>query len=176
MNRERFPGLRDGWARLDGPAGTQMVDSAIDAMADWMRSGNNANHGGLFDAGRATDELVDSTRATLGELLGGDPRGVVIGPNMTSLTLKFAAAAGRALEPGDEVVCTRLDHDANVRPWVIAAERAGATVRFAEPDADTLELPASAVEAVLSERTRWVAVTAASNAVGTVPDLPGIVA
>src|SRR3954447_1396744 len=176
MNRERFPGLRDGWARLDGPAGTQMVDSAIDAMADWMRSGNNANHGGLFNAGRATDELVASTRATLGELLGASPDGVVIGPNMTSLTLKFAAAVGRALAPGDEIVCTRLDHDANVGPWLIAAERAGAVVRFAEPDRETLELPVSAVEAVLSERTRWVAVTAASNAVGTVPDVPAIVA
>ena len=82
----------------------------------------------------------------------------------------------RALRPGDEIVCTRLDHDSNVRPWVIAAERAGATVRFAEPEPDTLELPAAAVEAVLSERTRWVAVTAASNAIGTVPDLEGIVA
>src|SRR5436190_20200718 len=104
--RERFPGLRDGWARLDGPAGTQMVDTAIDAMADWMRSGRSANQGGLFDAGRATDELVARARATVGELLGADPRGVVFGPNMTSLTLAFAAAAGRSLDPGDEIVCT----------------------------------------------------------------------
>src|SRR3954452_21377473 len=176
MNRERFPGLRDGWARLDGPAGTQMVDTAIDAMTDWMRSGNKANHGGVFEAGRATDELVDSTRATLGELLGADPRGVVIGPNMTSLTLKFAAAAGRALGPADEIVGTRLDHDANVGPWLLAAERAGAVVRFADPDPETLELPVSAVESVLSDRTRWVAVTAASNAVGTIPDVAAIVA
>jgi cysteine desulfurase family protein (TIGR01976 family) len=109
-------------------------------------------------------------------MLGADPRGVAFGPSMTALTMAFSAAAGRALKPGDELVCTRLDHDANVRPWLIAAGRAGATVRFADPDPDTLELPAAAVEAVLSERTRWVAVTAASNAVGTVPDLPGIVA
>jgi cysteine desulfurase family protein (TIGR01976 family) len=153
-----------------------MVDTAIEAMADWMRSGRAANHGGVFAAGQATDELVASARTTVAELLGADPRGVVFGPNMTSLTLRFAAAAGRALQPGDEVVCTRLDHDANVRPWVIAAERAGATVRFAEPDSETLELPVSAIEQVLSERTRWVAVTAASNAVGTVPDVAGIVA
>jgi cysteine desulfurase family protein (TIGR01976 family) len=175
VNRDRFPGLRDGWARLDGPAGTQPVDVSIDAIAEWMRSGTSANHGGLFDAGRATDELVRSARATVGELLGADPRGVVFGPNMTTLTLGFAAAAGRALNPGDEIVCTRLDHDANVRPWVIAAERAGATVRFAEPDRETLELPVSAIEAVLSERTKWVAVTAASNAVGSVPDVAAIV-
>jgi cysteine desulfurase family protein (TIGR01976 family) len=176
MNRERFPGLRDGWARLDGPAGTQMVDAAIDAMADFMRSGHNANHGGMFQAAHRTDELVASARASVGTLLGGDPRGVVFGPSMTALTMRFAAAAGRALQPDDEIVCTRLDHDANVRPWLLAAERAGAHVRFADPEPETLELPAAAVERVLTDRTRWVAVTAASNAVGTVPDLPGIVA
>jgi cysteine desulfurase family protein (TIGR01976 family) len=176
MNRDRFPGLRDGWARLDGPAGTQMVDSAIEAMAEFMRSGHNANNGGAFAAAHRTDELVASARATVGTLLGGDPRGVAFGPSMTAMTMRFSAAAGRVLEPGDEIVCTRLDHDANVGPWLIAAERAGATVRFADPEPDTLELPASAVEAVLGDRTRWVAVTAASNAVGTVPDLPGIVA
>ena len=176
MNRDRFPGLRDGWARLDGPAGTQMVDSAIEAMAEFMRSGHNANHGGLFKHAHATDELVASTRASVATLLGGAPDEIAFGPSMTAMTMRFSAAVGHTLKPGDEVVCTRLDHDANVRPWVIAAERAGAAVRFADPEPETLELPASAVEAVLSDRTRWVAVTAASNAVGTVPDLPGIVA
>jgi cysteine desulfurase family protein (TIGR01976 family) len=176
VNRERFPGLRGGWARLDGPAGTQMVDTAIDAMAEFMRSGEGANHGGLFEAAHRTDELVASARASAGTLLGGDPRGVAFGPSMTAMTMRLSAAAGRALAPGDELVCTRLDHDANVAPWLIAAERAGARVRFAEPEPETLELPASAVEAVLSDRTRWVAVTAASNAVGTIPDLPGIIA
>jgi len=176
VNRDRFPGLRDGWARLDGPAGTQMVDAAIDAMAEFMRSGHNANHGGLFAAAIRTDELVETTRASVATLLGADPRGIAFGPSMTDMTMRFSAAAGRALEPGDEIVCTRLDHDANVRPWLLAAERAGVTVRFADPEPETLELPAAAVERVLSDRTRWVAVTAASNAVGTVPDLPGIVA
>jgi cysteine desulfurase family protein (TIGR01976 family) len=176
VNRDRFPGLRGGWARLDGPAGTQMVDVAIEAMDEWMRSGRNANHGGLFAAARHTDELVETARTSVGALLGGDPRGVAFGPSMTDLTMRFTGAAGRAVAPGDEIVCTRLDHDANVRPWLIAAERAGATVRFADPEPETLELPAAAVEAVLSDRTRWVAVTAASNAVGTVPDLRGIVA
>ena len=175
MNRDRFPGLRDGWARLDGPAGTQMVDSAITAMDDFMRSGHNANHGGLFAAAMRTDKLVASTRTSVATLLGADPRGVAFGPSMTDMTMRFAGAVGRTLSPGDEVVCSRLDHDANVRPWVIHAERNGATVRFADPDPGTLELPASAVEQVLTDRTRWVAVTAASNAVGTIPDLPGIV-
>jgi cysteine desulfurase family protein (TIGR01976 family) len=152
-----------------------MVDSAITAMDDFMRSGHNANHGGLFAAAYRTDELVASTRASVSTLLGADPRGVAFGPSMTDMTMRFAGAACRELGPGDEVVCSRLDHDANVRPWVIHAERNGATVRFADPEPDTLELPASAVEKVLTDRTRWVAVTAASNAVGTVPDLPGII-
>jgi cysteine desulfurase family protein (TIGR01976 family) len=175
MNRDRFPALRDGWARLDGPAGSQVVDSAIEAMADWMRSGSNANQGGVFKHSHESDELVASTRAACAALLGGDPAGVAFGPSFTALTMRFAATVVRALEPGDEIVCTRLDHDSNVRPWVIAAERAGAHVRFAEPSPGTLELPASAVESVMSERTRWVAVTAASNAVGSVPELAGIV-
>ncbi len=176
MNRERFPALRDGWSRLDGPAGSQAVDSAIEAMADWLRSGSQANHGGVFKAARETDELLASTRAAVATLLGGEPEGVVFGPSFTALTFRFSATVVRALAPGDEIVCTYLDHDSNVRPWVIAAERAGATVRFAIPDPETLELPAAAVEEALSERTKWVAVTAASNAVGTVPDLAGIVA
>ena len=176
MNRERFPGLADqSWARLDGPAGTQMVDAAIEAMDAWMRSGRGANHGGVFAAARHTDELLASARASAGALLGAPPGEIVFGSSFTTLTMAFAGAVGRTLQPGDEVVVTRLDHDANVRPWVIHAERNGGTVRFAEPEPGTLELPAAAIEAVLSERTRWVAVTHASNAVGTIPDLRGIV-
>jgi len=121
MNRDRFPALRDGWARLDGPAGSQVVDSAIEAMADWMRSGSNANHGGVFKHAHETDELVSGTRAACATLLGGEPSGVVFGPSFTGLTMRFAATVVRGLEPGDEIVCTRLDHDSNVRPWVIAA-------------------------------------------------------
>jgi len=177
MLRERFPGLQHDVARLDAPAGTQAVDSCIEAIGAFMASGDSANAHGSFAAAHATDALVSRARATVAELFGGDPRGVVFGPSMTSLTLAFSAAVGRTLRPGDEIVLTRLDHDANVAPWLIAAERSGATVRFAEPpDRASLALPASAVEEHLTERTRWVAVTAASNAVGTIPDLPGIVA
>ena len=176
MNRERFPGLADGWARLDGPGGTQMVDMAIEAMREWMESGRSANHGGVFAAAHATDALVAETRGSVAALLGARSESIVFGPSMTALTMRFSAAVGRTLLPGDEIVCTRLDHDANVRPWLIAAERAGASVVFADPDPGTLELPVAAIERVLSERTRWVAVTAASNACGTVPDLAGIVA
>src|SRR3954447_26509361 len=126
--RARFPGLSDGWARLDGPAGTQMVDAAIDAMAEFMRSGDNANHRGVLRAAEATDELTASAREAVGRLLGGTPETVAFGPSMTALTMRFSAAVGRMLKPGDEIVCTRLDHDANVAPWLIAAERAGPTV------------------------------------------------
>ncbi len=176
MNRERFPGLEGGWARLDGPAGSQVVDASIEAIAGWMRSGRGANEHGAFVAAEATTQAVADARAAVASLFGGDPRGVVFGPSMTALTMRWAATVLRDAGPGDEVVVTRLDHDANVRPWVIAAGRAGATVRWVEPEPDTLELPASAVEAVLSDRTRWVAVTAASNACGSVPDVGGIVA
>ena len=176
MNRDRFPGLADGWARLDAPAGSQPVDAAIEATADLMRSGLVSNQGGAFEAAERTDRFIAGARTAVGDFLGCEPRGVVFGPSATTLTLQFAAAAGRRLEPGDEIVCTRLDHDANVAPWLLAAERAGATVRFAEPDPETLDLPVESVEAALSERTRWVAVTAASNAVGTVPDLARIAA
>lgn len=172
MLRERFPGLHDGWARLDGPAGTQMVDTAIEAMADWMRSGHAANHGGRFGAALQTDELVHRARATCGRLLGGDPRGIVFGPSMTGLTYAFTATL--PLAEGDEIVLSRLDHDANVAPWLHAAERSGATVRFADPEPGTLDLPVAAIEAVLSSRTRWVALTGASNACGTMPDLAAI--
>jgi cysteine desulfurase family protein (TIGR01976 family) len=176
VNRHRFPGLADGWARLDGAAGTQPVDSAIEAIDGWLRSGRLANAGGQFAAARACDALAGRARRSIGELLGADPRGVVFGPSMTALTFAFSRAVARTLRPGDEIVCTRLDHDANVAPWLAAARDSGATVRFADPDPDTLELPVAAFEKVLGPRTRWVAVTAASNAVGTMPDLAAIAA
>jgi cysteine desulfurase family protein (TIGR01976 family) len=174
VNRDRFPGLNDGWARLDGPAGTQMLDAAIDAMGAFARSGDNANHGGAFAAAHATDAVVAEARGATADPPGAEPSGVAFWPSMTALTMRFAAAVGRTLAPGDEVVCTRLDHDANVRPWAIAAERAGATIKLAAPDRDTLELPVGAIEQQLTDRTRWVAVTAASNAVGTTPDVRAI--
>jgi cysteine desulfurase family protein (TIGR01976 family) len=174
VDRERFPGLRDDWVRLDGPAGTQVLDDAVEAAAAWWRSGDPANAHGPFPQAAATDALVWSTRQACAHLLGGQPEGIAFGESMTSLTMRFAAAVGRTVGPGDEVVVTRLDHDGNVRPWVIAAERAGATMRFAEPDRDTLVLEPAHVAAVLSERTRWIAFTATSNVTGTAPDVAAI--
>jgi cysteine desulfurase family protein (TIGR01976 family) len=176
VNRHRFPGLADGWARLDGAAGTQPLDSVVDAIDGWLRSGRVANNDGQFAAAGACDALIARARGAVGELLAADPEGVVFGPSMTALTFAFSRVVARMLRPGDEIVCTRLDHDANVAPWLAAARDSGASVRFAEPDRDTLELPIEAFEKVLGPRTRWVAVTAASNAVGTMPDLAAIAA
>ena len=96
MHRTRFPGLADGWARLDGPAGTQMVDDAIEAMAAWMRSGDSANQGGVFRAGERTDAVVEQARDSVAALLGASAQGVVFGPSMTALTMRFSAAIGRS--------------------------------------------------------------------------------
>jgi cysteine desulfurase family protein (TIGR01976 family) len=174
--RDRFPGLANGWARFDGPAGTQVVDAAIDAAADWQRSGNNANSHGAFAAAEACDALVERTQDTMGELLGADPAGFVFGPSTTNNVFAITRAIGRELGPGDEIVCTRLDHDSNVSPWLLIAADTGATVRMAEFDTDTGRLDTVAVTALLGERTRWVAVTGASNAIGTMPDITAITA
>lgn len=174
--RDRFPGVRRGVARFDGPAGTLMVDAAIEAMRAHLASGDSGNVGGAFEASRRTGDLVDRARGTVGELLGAAPEGVVFGANMTTLTFAFTRAVARELGPGDEIVCTTLDHDANVTPWVMAAEDRGATVVFADVDPTSGRLPTEAVESRLSERTTWVAVTGASNLLGTIPDVAAITA
>ena len=166
----RFPGVRDGWARFDGPAGTQMVDVTIRAMTDWMSSGLNGCGGGHFAASIATDELVDRTRRTVGRLFNADPAGVCFGPNMTSLTFAFTRAVAETLRPGDRVVGTRLDHDANVTPWARACERAGAEYVLAPFDPVTGTLPVENVIRLIDEHTKWVAIAGASNLLGTVPN------
>lgn len=170
----RFPGVHDGWARFDGPGGTQMVGRAIEAMRTEMSDGLSANMGGAFTASRATDELVGDARSVVGRFIGADPAGVVFGPNMTSLTFAFTRALARTLGGGDEIVCTRLDHDANVSPWLLAAADRGATVVLADIDPVTGRLPVEHVTARIGERTRWVAVTGASNLIGTIPDVTAI--
>jgi cysteine desulfurase family protein (TIGR01976 family) len=178
--RHRFPGVTEGnyqgWARFDGPAGTQVVDSAIEATGAWQRSGNNANSHGAFAAAEACDALVERVQATLGRLLGADPTGFVFGPSTTANVFSLTRAIGRDLRSGDQIVCTRLDHDSNVSPWLAVAADTGATVRLAEFDVETGRLPVESVTALLTDRTRWVAVTGASNAVGTMPDITAITA
>ncbi len=171
--RAEFPGLVEGEVMLDGAAGTLVPAAVIDAVTAALRF-SMANVHGEFAASRRSTQTVEAARAAIADLLGGDPDGVVLGPNMTTLTFHLADAVSADWKPGDEVVVTSLDHDANVRPWVLAAERAGATVRWAEFDVETGELPVCAVDGVISERTRLVAVTAASNAIGTKPDVRAI--
>src|ERR1700729_2852508 len=150
--RGQFPGLSPDDAALDGAAGTQVPVAVIDAIADALRFAM-ANIEGAFAASRRSTEVVAAARSAIADLVGGVPEGVILGPNMTTLTFHLADALSRAWGPRDEVVVTSLDHDANVRPWRLAADRAGATVRVADFDLATGELPVSAVEQVLSERT-----------------------
>lgn len=171
----RFPGVRDGWARFDGPAGTQMVDVAIDAMSKWSTNGSNANNGGLFAAANECDALIDRTRNVIGQLFNADPAGVCLGANMTTMTMAFTRAVAKMLKPGDRVVGTRLDHDANVSPWRIACEMSGAEHVLAPFDATTGTLEPSAVIDLINDRTKWVAITGASNLIGTTPYLPTII-
>ncbi len=177
VNRVRaaYPALSDGFAYLDGAAGTQVPTAVIEAIADTYRSGIG-NAGGAFPASARAGSVVAEARRALADLTGGESDGVILGPNMTTLTYRLADTLSRQWEPGDEVVVSRLDHDANVRPWVQAAARRGAAVRWAEVDISTTELPAAQYAELLSERTRLVAVTAASNIVGTRPDVAAIAA
>jgi cysteine desulfurase family protein (TIGR01976 family) len=173
--RAVYPALSDGYAYLDGAAGTQVPTAVIEAIADAYRSGIG-NVGGTFPASGRAGSIVAECRQALADLTGASPDGVILGPNMTTLTYRLADTLSRRWEPGDEVVVSRLDHDANVRPWVQAAARRGATVRWAEVDTSTTELPPAQYGDLLSERTRLVAVTAASNVVGTRPDVAAIAA
>ena len=173
--RHRFPGVSREWSRFDGPAGTQMVDSAITAMGDWMASGNTASNGGPFAAAEECQRLMDRTRAIVGQLLGGDPTGVSFGPNMTSLTFAVSRAVAATLRPGDRVVGTRLDHDANITPWRRAVDAAGAEHVLAPFDPVTGQLPPENVIDLIDERTKWVTVPGASNLLGSTPDLAPII-
>jgi cysteine desulfurase family protein (TIGR01976 family) len=178
--RSRFPALQrtlagQQVAYLDGPGGTQVVDGAIAAMTGVMEAGG-ANHGGLFVTGREADATVDAARAAMADFFNAaGPDEIAFGQNMTSITLSVSRALAWTWRPGDEVVVTRLDHDANVWPWVLAARDADATVRFVDFDpAAGCALDPASLEAAIGPRARLVAVTHASNAVGTVVDVAAV--
>ncbi|MGO9293176.1 MAG: cysteine desulfurase-like protein [Streptosporangiaceae bacterium] len=171
--RQAYPALADGYAYLDGAAGTQVPQAVIAAISDAYRAGIG-NSGGAFPASHRSDVITAGCRAAVADLTGGEPDGVILGPNMTTLTYRLAGTLAEGWGEGDEVIVTRLDHDANVRPWVQAAQRVGAAVRWAEVDAATGELPAAQFRELLTERTRLVAVSSASNVIGTRPDVPAI--
>jgi len=171
--RAAYPALSDGYAYLDGAAGTQVPAAVIEAIGDAYRTGIG-NAGGAFPASGRSDAILAECRQALADLTGAEPDGVIIGPNMTTLTYRLAGTLARAWGPGDEIVVSRLDHDANIRPWVQAAQHSGATVRWAEVDTATAELPSGQFTELVSDRTRLVAVTAASNIVGTRPEVAAI--
>ncbi|HEX6443444.1 MAG TPA: cysteine desulfurase-like protein [Streptosporangiales bacterium] len=171
--RAHFPALDEGAAHFDGPGGSQTPDVVADAVAATLRAAV-ANRGRVTAAERRADDVVTEARAAAADLLGADPRGVVFGRSMTQLTYDVSRALAKGWGPGDEVVVTSLDHDANVRPWVQAAEAADADVRWAEFDPASGELDTDVVAGLLTDRTRVVAVTGASNLIGTRPDVPAI--
>jgi cysteine desulfurase family protein (TIGR01976 family) len=178
--RHRFPALArtlDGVPVVyaDGPGGTQAVDTVIEAVSGFMVRGGS-NLGGPFATSMETQEVVGSARAAAADLFGAErPDEIVFGQNMTSLTLALGRALARTWEPGDEIVGTTLDHDANVSSWMQAAGEAGATVRLVDFDPVSGRLDPEAVAAALTDRTRLVAVTHASNAIGTVVDVASVV-
>jgi cysteine desulfurase family protein (TIGR01976 family) len=171
--RRQFPALgRAGdTIFLDGPGGTQVPQRVIDAVVHYLTS-CNANHGGLFATSRDSDEILHQAHLAVADLLNApSPDELVFGANMTTLTLHLSRALARNWRPGDEVVVTRLDHDANVSPWVLAARDAGATVRRVDVRPEDCTLDLDDLRRQLGPRTRLVAVACASNAVGTINDV-----
>jgi len=174
--RDHFPALArlvNGMpvAYLDGAGGTQVTRECIAAMTAYLER-SNANHGGAFVASVETDAMLDEAHAATADFLGAaDPDEIAFGANMTTLTFAVSRALGREIGPGDEVVVTRLDHDANVAPWLAMAEDRGATVRWLELAADRATLDLDSLERVVTDRTRIVAVGLASNALGSITDV-----
>jgi cysteine desulfurase family protein (TIGR01976 family) len=179
--RPQFPALarqQNGRpvAYFDGPAGTQVPQSVADAVADCLLH-HNANSGGPFATSSEADAILDAGRRAMADLLGAtDPEEIMFGQNMTSLTFAASRAIGRTWSPGDEIIVSRLDHDANVTPWALAARDAGATVRRIDINRNDCTLDLGSFEAALSERTKLVAVGYASNAVGTINPVQHITA
>lgn len=170
--RARIPALEEGTAYFDGPGGTQTPREIGDAIAEALCA-PLSNRGTGAASQRNAERHVEQFRAAGADLLGSDPRGIVHGRSATALTYDLARALAATWQPGDEVVVTSLDHDSNVRPWIQAAERVGAVIRWWELDPATGELPLAALREVVGERTRLVAMTGASNLLGTIPDVAG---
>ena len=174
--RARFPALASSTAAfLDGPAGSQVPAAVADAIRDQLLAGT-ANDGGAFATSVAANALIGRARDAAAELTASDPAEIALGPNMTTLNFALAHAVARTLQPGDEIVVTELDHDANVAPWLRVAEDHELVVRTAPLRTSDVTLDVDALEALLGPRTRIVAFTLASNAVGSIPDAQRIVA
>lgn len=165
--RARFPALRSDCVYFDAPGGTQACNDAIRAMTAHLERGT-ANSGGAFRTSVETDAISAAAHAAMADLLGGRPEEIAFGPNMTSLTLAVSRALAAEWEPGDEIVLTRLDHDANVAPWLLAARDRNAIVRWLDFDPATGRWKLDELPELLGPRTRLVALGMASNALGTI--------
>ncbi|MCS6826826.1 MAG: cysteine desulfurase-like protein [Caldilinea sp.] len=177
--RPQFPALSERYNGkppifFDNPGGTQVHESVIHAMTDYLTR-RNANTHGVFATSRLSDETLDYARQAAADLLGAAPEEVIFGANMTTLTFMLSRSLAAEFGPDDEIIVTRLDHDANVWPWVMMAEDTGAQVRWADVDLETCTLDMEHFRSLLNERTRLVAVGYASNAVGTINDVKTII-
>ncbi|HVV19849.1 MAG TPA: cysteine desulfurase-like protein [Pseudonocardiaceae bacterium] len=168
--RGLFPALGDGWIHLDAPAGMQIPEQVATAVSMALRA-PVSGPGGLFPASQRAQAIVDAARRAIADLAGADPAGVVLGPSSAVLLARLADALGASWLIGDEVVVSRLDSPSNTAPWQQAAQRCGGIARWAEVDIETCELPAWQYDDLVTARTKAVAITAASGAVGTRPDL-----
>jgi cysteine desulfurase family protein (TIGR01976 family) len=172
--RARFSALQRPLAFFDGPGGTQVPDSVIDAIAGYLRS-SNANTGGSYATSEATEELSARAHEAAAGFLGATPAEVLFGANMTTLNFSLSRAASRGWTAGDEIICTKLDHDANVSPWLELARDRDLTVKLAEVD-DDCRLDLDHLRSLLTDRTRVVAFPWASNALGTVTPVAEVAA
>ncbi len=166
--RAHFPSLDSGIAFFDGPGGTQTPTPVVEAIASTLTR-PLSNRGIISTSELNAEHAVADFRAAFADLLGTSPAGIVHGRSATQLTYDFSRHLAKDWREGDEIILSRLDHDSNVRPWIQAAERAGVTVRWIDIDSDTTELDLDSYERALSARTRLVALTAASNVLGTKP-------
>jgi cysteine desulfurase family protein (TIGR01976 family) len=167
--RGRFPALGSGAAYLDGPGGSQCPREVLDAVAAYMER-SNSNLGGAFPTSAESDEVMAGGREAAADFTGAEPEGIAFGANMTTLNFLLAHAVARTLRPGDEIVVTQLDHDANISPWLLVAADHDLVVRHAPIRTDDVTLDHDALEDMIGERTRVVAFTLASNAVGSLTD------
>lgn len=177
--RRQFPALTEQYNDrpaifFDNPGGTQVPQRVIDAMVDYMTR-RNANTHGLFETSRRTDATIDAARQAMADLLGANPDEIIFGANMTTLTFHLSRSLAQVIRPGDEIVVTQLDHDANVAPWTALARDTGAALQVAEADLETCTLDMEHLRSLITERTKIVAVGYASNLSGTINDVQTII-
>jgi cysteine desulfurase family protein (TIGR01976 family) len=174
--RAQFPALQSDSIFFDNPGGTQVAQQVIDRMVDYLEA-SNANHGGAFATSKRSDAIIDEARLAMADLLNASrPEEIVFGPNMTSLTLALSRSLSHEIGSDDEIIVTRLDHDANISPWMQVSEATGATLRWLDFDVEDCTLRLDLYEELLSERTKLVALGYASNAVGTINPIKQMIA